>query len=133
MILLRIFCVTAALSLFPAVAYAVETISCQRISIDSSGFVNFAAAASWYPEDIIIRVDGEKAYFVNYDHRKGTVKKNKSNGRLEIDFTSSNNDTATKVVKFQRFTKGNPFLQVQQSAGFRDPGRAYYDCGRKSG
>jgi len=128
MILLRLMIVGAAVFMFSTPSYAVETILCKRISIDSSGFVDFGAAASWYPEKIRIRIRGERAFFVGYSHRKGEVIKNKSNGRLEIRFISASNSSANNVLKFQRFTKGNPYLDLQHKAGFTDTGRAYYDC-----
>jgi len=128
MIMLRLMIVGAAVFMCSTPSYAVETLLCKRISIDSSGFVDFGAAASWYPEKIRIRIRGERAFFVGHSHKKGEVIKNKSNGRLEIAFTVSSRSSANNIVKFQRFTKGNPYLELQQKAGFTDTGRAYYDC-----
>ena len=50
----------AAFSLLASAASA-ELLTCKTTQVSKSGFVNLAAAQSWFPEEFKIRISGEEA------------------------------------------------------------------------
>ena len=90
---------------------------CTRYSLDHSGFVDIAAAASWYPETLNIpdknfqEIEGQKSVrstrFVSY--RAG-------------------NDRFEREVVYQLLPSRKLLASLRKIGGFKLPGDARYNC-----
>ena len=83
----------AAFSLLASAASA-ELLTCKTTQVSKSGFVNLAAAQSWFPEEFKIRISGEEAVSDFYGQGTAKIK----SGRTYITFVlASSKNTKTKV------------------------------------
>ena len=92
---------------------------CTRYSLDHSGFVDIAAAASWYPENLNIpdknfqEIEGQKSVrstrFVSY--RAG-------------------NDRFEREVVYQLLPSRKLLASLRKIGGFKLPGDARYNCNK---
>lgn len=100
------------------------SMSCERVSLDTSGFVNRQAAASWYPKKLKIYVYVHAAYINSHE---AIITVNKPNGRFSAQskfYTKS----GERILKFDRFITGKSYLKLQKVGGYKDAGRAQYKC-----
>ena len=119
-----IFSVLFIFSFHPAKAD--EVFECTRINLGLSGFSSKSIAESWYPEFFSISIN-DKEVKSNF-FGEGEVKKNKSNGRLSIEFHSEDKFGSHKL-KFERFKNGKATLQLLYQAGYRGVDPSSYKCG----
>ena len=97
---------------------------CERVSLDTKGFANRNAAESWYPEKLKIYVYVKFAYI---NSREAIITVNKKNGRFSAK-SEVTNSAGKNILKFDRFTTGRSYLELQKKGGFQKAGRAEYNC-----
>lgn len=96
----------------------------ERVSLDTKGFTNRNAAESWYPEKLKIYVYVKSAYI---NSREAIITVNKKNGRFSAK-SEVTNPAGKNILKFDRFTTGRSYLELQKKGGFQKAGRAEYSC-----
>ena len=119
---------------FAQTAFA-KTIICERTKLESHGFTNASAAASWMPEHLDITIKKDRAILRKITpagtspilYRKGLVVKEKDNGRVSIRFTHGS-IAGERIVAFEKFIGDKATLGVGKKAGYRDRTPSRYHC-----
>ena len=97
---------------------------CEHVSLDTKGFTNRDAAASWYPQKLKIYVYVNSA---SINSREAVITINKKNGRFSAK-SEVTNSAGKNILRFDRFTTGKSYLELQRKGGFQKAGRAEYNC-----
>ena len=92
---------------------------CTRYSLDHSGFVDIAAAASWYPEYLNIP-----------DRHFKEIEGQKSLRFIHVNRMKTGNDIAEIEMAYQLLPSRKLLASLRQLGGFQLPGDARYDCNK---
>ena len=92
---------------------------CTRYSLDHSGFVSIAAAASWYPETLNIP-----------DKNFQAIEGQKSLRAIEAIPIRDGNDISEIEMVYQLLPSRKLLASLRQPGGFQLPGDARYDCNK---
>lgn len=92
---------------------------CTRYSLDHSGFVDIAAAASWYAETLNIP-----------DKNFQEIEGQKSLRAIRVSGMRSDNDRAEIEVVYQLLPSRKLLASLRQLGGFQLPGDARYNCNK---
>ena len=92
---------------------------CTRYSLDHSGFVDIAAAASWYPETLNIP-----------DKNFQEIEGQKSLRAIRVSRMRTGNDRAEIEVVYQLLPSRKLLASLRQLGGFQLPGDARYNCNK---
>ena len=122
------------IALIPGYSFA-QVLDCERVRLESRGFVSVSAAESWMPENIRVWFSGDKASLQRrLDHgggrfifKTGEVIQNKENGRVSIEFMKTTNDGSVSFT-FHKFISSKATLGLNSKAGFKDTAPSLYHC-----
>ena len=122
------------IALIPGYSFA-QVLDCERLRLESRGFVSVSAAESWMPERLSISIDGDKAFIrkklddgtSKFVFRSGEVIQNKENGRVSIEFSQLTTGGRFSII-FHKFIGSKATLGANSKAGFGDLTPSVYNC-----
>ena len=119
---------------FAQTAFA-KTIICERTRLESHGFTNASAAASWMPEHLDITIKKDRAILriltavgtMPILYSQGNVLKDTENGRVSIQFQKKSNMGGIKI-KFEKFIGNKATLGLTNRAAYQVTEPSRYHC-----
>lgn len=114
-----IYTVLVAVPVLWAVSQPAYALLCTRYSLDHSGFVDIAAAASWYPEYLNIP-----------DRHFEVIEGQKSVRSTRLVSYRAGNDRFERELVYQLLPSRKLLASLRQLGGFQLPGDARYDCNK---
>ena len=120
-----------AFLLFSSNAFSEELMfQCKRFNIDSSGWHSLSGAESWYPKNLLVRInlDKEKAYLGSTNKYQSKISVKSNGTRIDLNFPIRSSSGNINKLAFYFLPNGEVHVGLKPKAGYVDTGGAKYKC-----
>ena len=101
--------------------------SCERISLDASGFTSKKGAESWFNKRVTITSDFNQKT-ATYKNSTSDLWIREDNKRMKASFVRKMKGGKRVAITFVFLANGEVHADLSQSGGYKSPGGAVYKC-----
>ena len=126
----KIILAAALTAISAGAVHASDVYTCERTNLSTTGFTNFQAAASWFPEEVRIVISDDKSSF------SSTWGTDNDRSDTEKRINSANVSGFGAQISVRIFDNGKSNENIKMSAalapkgGFKHVYPSYYSCDR---